>query len=154
MGNMLHYETSVLIIGSGFGGLSCALELWENGFKDIFLLAKSSPGDARSAEAAGGVNAAMAENDSAELHFADTFLAGDMLAEPEMVYEFTKKEPDEMAKLLGYGVNFHRDDDGKLTLRFSGGQTIPRTLFTGDEIGRGIIKPMGQKLMEYGIPVK
>ena len=61
----------VLIIGSGLSGLSCAIKLAENGV--CGTLVSPYPSErAQSVMAAGGINAALAGDDSPERHAEDT----------------------------------------------------------------------------------
>ena len=74
----------VLIIGSGLSGLSCAIELAENGISS--MLVSPYPSErAQSVMAAGGINAAMGQDDSAERHAEDTLKSGGNLAGKEAV---------------------------------------------------------------------
>ena len=53
----------VLIIGSGLSGLSCAIELAENGVRSTLVSPYPSE-RAQSVMAAGGINAALGQEDS------------------------------------------------------------------------------------------
>ena len=65
---------TVLIVGSGIAGLSCAVRLAEQGDKAVLVSPYPSE-RAQSVMAAGGINAALdtkGENDTVECHIEDT----------------------------------------------------------------------------------
>lgn len=61
----------ILIIGSGLSGLSCAIQLAENGISSTLVSPYPSE-RAQSVMAAGGINAAIGVDDSVNQHAEDT----------------------------------------------------------------------------------
>ncbi|MEV6443068.1 FAD-binding protein [Amycolatopsis sp. NPDC051716] len=79
--------TSVLVIGTGGGGLRAAIELAEHGV-DVLTVGKRAKSDAHTTLAAGGINAApatMDPEDSWQQHAAETLEESYLLADPETV---------------------------------------------------------------------
>ena len=69
----------VLIIGSGLSGLTCAIDLAENGIRSTLVSPYPSE-RAQSVMAAGGINAALGNDDSPAQHAEDTFKSGGDIA--------------------------------------------------------------------------
>lgn len=129
--------TSVLIIGSGGGGLRAAIELAERGV-DALVLSKRSKSDAHTALAAGGVNAALATmdpRDTWQQHAADTLTESYLLADPRIVRIVTEGAARGIGDLERYGMPFAREEDGRISQRFFGAHTWRRTAFAGDYTG-------------------
>ena len=87
---MLDHTTDikdVLIIGSGGSGLRAAIEVKKSGL-EVIVIGKREKNDSHTVLAAGGINAAFGnldKNDSWEYHFADTYIEGYGLGEPELI---------------------------------------------------------------------
>ena len=117
---------NVLIIGSGLSGLSCALELAKNGIRSILVSPYPSE-RAQSVMAAGGINAAIGEDDSPSRHAEDTLKSGGDIASLEAIMGLCSGAEDIVRSLEDLGVVFSRDDSGKVALRAFGGQSRNRT---------------------------
>ncbi len=84
-------ETDVIIVGSGFSGLSAAIEAYDAG-ANVIILEKMHTLGGNSILAGGGVNAVDPKlqipqgiEDSADLHFRHTLEGGEYLGDPEKV---------------------------------------------------------------------
>ncbi|WP_300532601.1 L-aspartate oxidase [Maricaulis sp.] len=96
-----------LIIGAGIAGLWAALKLAP---KPVTLLTGSPLGEgSASAWAQGGVSAALASDDSAALHAADTVRAGAGLVAPEAAQAMAEGAAVEVEALAALGAPFERD---------------------------------------------
>lgn len=139
-------STAVLVIGTGGSGLRTAIELSETGV-DVLVVGKRPRLDAHTALAAGGINAAlgtMDPDDSWQQHAADTIKESYYLADPHTV-EIVAREADQgIRDLERYGMDFSREDDGRISLRYFGAHTYRRTAFAGDytglEIQRALVR--------------
>jgi L-aspartate oxidase len=80
-----------LVIGSGIAGLRAALSLAEIG--TVVILTKADPRESNTGYAQGGIAAAMAADDSPELHARDTIAAGDGLCVPAAVEVLVSEGP-------------------------------------------------------------
>ena len=112
----------VLVVGSGVGGLTVALET--PGLR-VGLLTKTALGRGGSSPMAqGGVAAAVGPGDSPAAHAEDTLAAAAGLAVPERVRILTEEGPARVAALLALGTRFDRDDGGDLAQRRQGHRTL------------------------------
>lgn len=128
---------NVLIIGSGLSGISCAIDLAENGI--CSTLVSPLPSErAQSVMAAGGINAALGSDDSPESHAADTLKSGGFIAGKKAVSGLCSAAPDIVKWLDGLGVMFSKDNDA-LSLRALGGQSHNRTAYAGSSTGKQIM---------------
>ena len=128
----------VLIIGSGLSGLSCAIELAENGV--FSTLVSPYPSErAQSVMAAGGINASLGSDDSPEQHAEDTLKSGGYIAGEAAVSGLCSDASDIVLWLERLGVVFSRTDDGAVALRAFGGQSRNRTAYAGASTGKQIM---------------
>ncbi|MBR5187179.1 MAG: FAD-dependent oxidoreductase, partial [Clostridia bacterium] len=128
----------VLIIGSGLSGLSCALELAENGIRSTLVSPYPSE-RAQSVMAAGGINAALGKDDSPERHAQDTLNSGGNIAGNEAVSGLCSAAPEIVRWLDSLGVVFSRDENDEVALRAFGGQSRKRTAYAGASTGKQIM---------------
>lgn len=148
-------STTVLIIGLGGAGLRAAIEFTERGI-DCLAVAKRRKDDAHTTLAAGGINAAlgtMDEQDSWQQHAADTIKESYYLADPHTVEVVTKNAARGIEDLDRYGMNFHREEDGRISQRYFGAHTWRRTAFAGDYTGLEIQRTLVRRAQELEVPV-
>lgn len=148
-------STTVLIIGLGGAGLRAAIEFTERGI-DCVAVAKRRKDDAHTTLAAGGINAAlgtMDEQDSWQQHAADTIKESYYLADPHTVEVVTKNAARGIEDLDRYGMNFHREEDGRISQRYFGAHTWRRTAFAGDYTGLEIQRTLVRRAQELEVPV-
>ena len=131
----------VLVIGSGVGGLTVALET--PGLR-VGLLTKTELGRGGSSPMAqGGVAAAIGPGDSPAAHAEDTLAAAAGLAVPEPVRILTEEGPARIAALLALGTRFDRDGAGHLALGREAAHGCPRILHAnGDATGFEIVRAL------------
>ncbi|GHG03866.1 MULTISPECIES: L-aspartate oxidase [Amycolatopsis] len=147
--------TSVLVIGTGGGGLRAAIELAERGV-DVLAVGKRAKSDAHTTLAAGGINAALATmdpEDSWQQHAADTLKESYLLADPETVRIVTENAARGIEDLERYGMPFAREADGKISQRFFGAHTYRRTAFAGDYTGLEIQRTLVNRAAQLGVPI-
>ena len=131
----------VLVVGSGVGGLTVALETPD--FR-VGLLTKTELGRGGSSPLAqGGVAAAIGPGDSPAAHAEDTLAAAAGLAVPERVRILTEEGPARIAALLAMGTRFDRDSAGHLALGREAAHGVPRILHAnGDATGAEIVRAL------------
>ncbi|HET6711363.1 L-aspartate oxidase [Amycolatopsis sp.] len=147
--------TSVLVIGTGGGGLRAAIELAERGV-DVLAVGKRAKSDAHTTLAAGGINAALATmdpEDSWQQYAADTLKESYLLADPETVRIVTENAARGVEDLERYGMPFAREADGKISQRFFGAHTYRRTAFAGDYTGLEIQRTLVNRAAQLGVPI-
>jgi len=147
--------TSVLVIGTGGSGLRAAIELAELG-TDVLAVGKRPKHDAHTSLAAGGINAALAtmdEEDSWQQHAADTIKESYYLADPRTVQVVAQGAQRGVEDLERYGMNFAREEDGRISQRFFGAHKFRRTAFAGDYTGLEIQRTLIRRAEQLKIPV-
>ena len=147
--------SNVLIIGSGGAGLRAAIEAKQQGM-DVVVLGKRQRTDVHTVLAAGGINAAFGnvdKDDSWEQHFADTYIEGYGLSEPEVVEIMAKESPSIVEEIDSWGANFAKLENGKIDQRFFGAHTYRRTCYSGDYTGRSILFALINKAKSLDIPI-
>lgn len=134
----MHPEsTDVLVIGAGLAGMATALSLPPH--LRVAMLSKGPADDCASAWAQGGIAAAQAADDSIEAHVQDTLVAGAGLCAPDAVRRILAQGPAAIDWLLGLGVPFTRDEDGRsLHLTREGGHGARRIAHAADATGRAV----------------
>jgi len=133
-----------LVIGSGIAGISFALKASRYG--TVALLSKSSLDDTNTAYAQGGIAAVTYSPDSFEKHIADTIVAGDGHCNVAVVEKVITEAPQQIEELLGWGIDFDRDGDGKFDLHREGGHSENRILHHKDNTGYEIQQALIRKL--------
>ncbi|MFQ3680093.1 MAG: L-aspartate oxidase [Pseudanabaenaceae cyanobacterium] len=139
---MEKHRFDVVIVGSGAAGLYTALRLREYGGPQlsIALLAKRSQKRSASRWAQGGMAAAIALDDSPELHAGDTLTAGAGLCEPEAVHILTTGARAQIERLVQqYRVAFDRTPTGELALTLEAAHSRRRVLHAADATGKALI---------------
>ncbi len=131
----------VLIVGSGVGGLYTALSLPED--VSVLVLSKKSDTLSNSNLAQGGVAAVLSfENDSFDLHYEDTMIAGSRENDPDAVNVLVHEGPDDVRKIMQYGVDFDKNPDGTVQKTLEGGHCRRRIVHHKDTTGAEIVKKL------------
>jgi succinate dehydrogenase / fumarate reductase, flavoprotein subunit len=143
----------VLVIGAGLAGQRAALAAAEQGVS-VGIISKVHPVRSHSNAAQGGINAALAEDDSWESHAFDTVKGSDYLADQDAVEIMTQEAPKELLHLEHLGVTFHRNEEGKLGTRAFGGASAARTYYVADITGQAIMHVLYEQLMKFSDEVK
>ncbi|MBW1638373.1 FAD-binding protein [Microbacterium resistens] len=148
-------STTVLVIGTGGSGLRAAIEVAEQGV-DVVAVGKRPRHDAHTSLAAGGINAAlgtMDAEDSWQQHAADTLKESYFLADPRTVEIVTRGAEEGIRDLERYGMNFAREQDGRISQRFFGAHTFRRTAFAGDYTGLEIQRALVNRAEQLDVPI-
>ncbi|AZT96015.1 FAD-dependent oxidoreductase [Brevibacterium aurantiacum] len=148
-------STSVLVIGTGGSGLRAAIEVAESG-TDVLAVGKRPKDDAHTSLAAGGINAALATmdpDDSWQQHAADTIKESYDLANPRTVEIVAQGAEQGIADLERYGMDFAKEDDGRISQRFFGAHTWRRTAFAGDYTGLEIQRTLIHRAEALNVPI-
>ena len=136
----------VLVLGSGVAGLTTALEAARQGLTTV-VLTKGELSLSATRYAQGGVAAALAAPDSADLHLADTLTAGAGLCDVEAVRVLVTEGPDRVRDLAALGAHFDTEpgpEGDQLLLAREGGHSLARVVHaggdaTGAEIERALV---------------
>jgi len=128
-------QTDFLIIGSGIAGLSLALNLAERG--RVSVVTKKALEDSNTNYAQGGVASVLGDDDSFDLHVADTLAAGAGLCRRDVVEMVVREGPARIRDLESLGVAF-TTEAGRLALGLEGGHSRHRIVHNADHTGREI----------------
>ncbi len=131
-------NSDIFIIGAGVAGLYTALKLAPRPVTVITARPLGKGGATPWAQ--GGLAAAVGENDTPNLHFADTMQAGAGLVDPEAASLLVDAGPGAVEDLVKFGVQFDRDSDGNLVLGREAAHCRDRIVHaTGDQAGAAIM---------------
>ncbi len=146
------YEYDAVIVGAGLAGLAAAKELKEAG-KRVAVITKLHPLRSHSGAAQGGINAALGEDDSTELHEFDTVKGSDYLGDQDAIELMCSKAPETIRWAERMGAVFSRDDEGKIARRPFGGQSKPRACYAADRTGLTLLQTIYEQAFRAGIEV-
>ena len=147
MNNYLTDISNILVIGCGGAGLRAAIEVKKNNLS-VKVLGKRPKNDSHTVLAAGGINASFGNLDhcdSWEEHFADTYLEGYKVGDPDLIEIMAKKAIDAVTEIDNWGADFEKLENGKLNQRYFGAHTYRRTCFSGDYTGQSILNTLLNK---------
>jgi L-aspartate oxidase len=144
-------QTDVLIIGSGIGGLSTAIQLAQQRPQlRIDVLTKTQERESNTRYAQGGVAAVWdVDVDNFEKHVADTLDAGAGLCDEEIVRIVVEEGPDRVREIIEWGTRFDKESDGDYDLGREGGHSENRILHYKDLTGWEIQRALSAKAAEY-----
>jgi L-aspartate oxidase len=144
----------VAVIGAGAAGLYTALCVARAGAA-VTLVSATPLAGASSYWAQGGLAAALAAGDSAELHLQDTITAGRGAVRASAARVLVQEAPDAVRDLIGLGVSFDVDRSGELSLGLEGGHSQRRIVHAGGAAtGRRIIRQLSAVAAQHpGIEV-
>jgi L-aspartate oxidase len=120
----------VTVVGAGAAGLYTALIAAEHGAR-VALVSRSPLAQSASYWAQGGLAAALAPEDSAELHARDTVVAGRATCSEQAVGILCSEAPDRVHELEQRGIAFDMSPQGELLLSLEGGHTHRRVAHAG-----------------------
>lgn len=143
---MQNYKTDILIVGTGASGLFATLHCPSD--KNILMITKDAVENSDSFLAQGGICVLRDENDYNSF-MEDTLKAGHYENRRESVDIMIRSSREVINELIGYGVDFARQENGELNYTREGCHSKARILFhediTGKEITRNLLKAV-QKL--------
>ena len=138
-------DLDLLILGSGSAGLSAAVRAAAGPGLRVGVLTKAELEQSATRWAQGGVAAVLTtDEDSPDLHLADTLSAGASLCDVDAVRVLVQEGPRRVQDLIALGAVFDTDNDGNLLRAREGGHSIARIVHaggaaTGWEIERALV---------------
>jgi succinate dehydrogenase / fumarate reductase flavoprotein subunit len=144
----LSSKKRVIVVGGGLAGLACTIKLAELGVAvDLFSMVPVKR--SHSVCAQGGINAcneiARQQGYSEWIHFDETALGGDFLADQPPLLEMTTWAPRIIDLLDRMGVPFNRTPEGQRELRLFGGSLFKRTFFAGATTGQQLLYALDEQ---------
>jgi L-aspartate oxidase len=133
-------DADVAVVGAGAAGLYAALTVTAHGARAVLVSATPL---ARTASywAQGGLAAALAVDDSPDLHREDTERAGRGLVRTSAAAVLCREAPGAVVELERLGVRFDADRHGALALGLEGGHSRRRVVHAGGSAtGRRVVR--------------
>ncbi len=145
-------KKSVIVVGGGLAGLSAAIKLAEHGVH-VDLISMVPVKRSHSVCAQGGINAcneiARQQGYSEWVHFDETVLGGDFLADQPPVHEMANWAPKIIDLLDRMGVPFNRTPEGQRALRLFGGSLFKRTFYAGATTGQQLLYALDEQTRRW-----
>jgi succinate dehydrogenase / fumarate reductase flavoprotein subunit len=133
---------TVIVVGTGLAGASCAASLGAQGFKVRSFCYQDSPRRAHSIAAQGGINAAKDfanEGDATRRLFVDTIKGGDFRSREANVWRLAELSANIIDQAVAQGVPFAREYGGQLATRSFGGVLVQRTFYARGQTGQQLL---------------
>jgi L-aspartate oxidase len=142
-------EADVVVVGAGGAGLYTTLTAARLGAR-VALVSATPLAQTASYWAQGGIAAALAVDDSPELHLDDTERAGRGLVRPSAARVLVREAPGAVAELERLGVRFDADRRGNLSLGLEGGHSRRRVVHAGGSAtGRRVVRQLSALVVEH-----
>src|SRR5919201_562567 len=139
----------VRVVGSGASGLAAAVSAERAGAR-VALVSKGALQSCNSAKAQGGIQAALGEDDSPDVHAEDVWKSSHETADMRLVRILTGEAPSAIRWLEENGVEFTRENGGYRLAR-CGGASRQRLLQVGDRTGHAITTALRDAVEASGI---
>ncbi len=141
-------QADVAVVGAGGAGLYAALTASAEG-ASVVLVSATPLARTASYWAQGGIAAALAPDDSPDLHRHDTEIAGRGLVRPSAAAVLCREAPRIVTELERLGVRFDLDPDGALALGLEGGHSKRRVVHAGGSAtGRRVVRQLSALVAE------
>jgi L-aspartate oxidase len=139
----------VVIVGSGLGGLSVALNLAQT--NRVALIAKRALTDGASDWAQGGIAAVLDSADSVDAHVQDTLVAGASLCDETATRYIVEHSRAAIDWLIEQGVPFTRDDSSELGFHLTreGGHSHRRIIHAADATGHAVMTTLIERVRTH-----
>ena len=142
-------EAEIAVVGAGAAGLYAALTAARSGVR-VALISATPLAQTASYWAQGGIAAALAVDDSPDLHREDTERAGRGLVRPSAAAVLCREAPRTVAELERLGVRFDADRAGNLALGLEGGHSRRRVVHAGGSAtGRRVVRELSALVVEH-----
>lgn len=142
---MKNYKTDILIVGTGASGLFAALHCPSD--KSILMITKDTVENSDSFLAQGGICVLRDENDYNSF-MEDTLKAGHYENRRESVDIMIRSSREVINELIGYGVDFAKQENGELNYTKEGCHSKARILFHEDITGKEITSKLLKKVQK------
>src|SRR3954454_16821242 len=142
-------RADIAVVGAGAAGLFTALTAATAGAR-VALVSATPLARTASYWAQGGLAAALAADESPELHLADTERAGRDLVRRSAAQVLTDEAAERVHELVPMGVTFDADRFGQLALGLEGGHSKRRIVHAGGSAtGRRVVRQLSALAVEH-----
>src|SRR4051794_28902814 len=142
-------RSDLVVVGAGAAGLFAALTAAREGAR-VTLVSARPLAETASYWAQGGAAAALAVDDSPQLHLEDTLKAGRGLTRYAAAQTLTDEAAERVHELQELGVHFDADRHGDLALGLEGGHSRRRIIHAGGSAtGRRILRALSAAAAEH-----
>jgi L-aspartate oxidase len=141
-------DADLAVVGAGAAGLYAALTGARSGAR-VALVSGTPLARTASYWAQGGLAAALAADDSPDLHREDTERAGRALVRSSAAAVLCREAPRTVSELERLGVHFDGDGHGNLALGLEGGHSRRRVVHAGGSAtGRRVVRQLSAVVVE------
>ncbi len=141
-------QADIAVVGAGAAGLYAALCAARER-ASVVLVSATPLAQTASYWAQGGLAAALAADDSFELHLQDTERAGRALVRHSAAEVLVREAPERVRDLQSLGVRFDADRFGRLALGLEGGHSVRRIVHAGGSAtGRRVVRQLSALVAE------
>jgi L-aspartate oxidase len=141
-------DADLAVVGAGAAGLYAALTGARSGAR-VALVSATPLARTASYWAQGGLAAALAVDDSPDLHRQDTERAGRAMVRTSAAAVLCREAPRTVAELERLGVHFDADRHGNLALGLEGGHSRRRVVHAGGSAtGRRVVRQLSAVVVE------
>src|SRR5215217_4068768 len=141
-------EADLAVVGAGAAGLYAAYTGAQRGAR-VALVSATPLARTASYWAQGGLAAALAVDDSPDLHREDTERAGRGLVRPSAAAVLCREAPRTVSDLERLGVHFDADRHGNLALGLEGGHSRRRVVHAGGSAtGRRVVRQLSADVVQ------
>ncbi|MGH2834771.1 MAG: L-aspartate oxidase [Solirubrobacteraceae bacterium] len=142
-------RADVCVVGAGAAGLYASLCAAREG-ASVVLLSATALAQTASYWAQGGLAAALASDDTPELHLADTERAGRGAVRRSAAQVLVEEAPGCVHDLEALGFRFDADRRGRLALGLEGGHSVRRIVHAGGSAtGRRLLRELSALVVEH-----
>ena len=156
-------KPKIIIVGGGLAGLMAVVKAVEAGWP-VQLFSVVPVRRSGSVTTQEGINAALdakGEGDSPEVHFEDTIIGGDFLANQELPRQMCFKAPEIVSLFDRMGVMFNRTPEGWIDFRRvggahsmggahgMGGAKYCRTAYAGHTTGQQLLYALDEQVRRF-----
>jgi succinate dehydrogenase / fumarate reductase flavoprotein subunit len=150
LSNLDIHTYDVVIVGAGLAGCAAAREVQASGLS-VAVITKLHPLRSHSGAAQGGINAALSEEDSVDLHIFDTVKGSDYIGDQDAIELMCSKAPETIRWAERMGAVFSRNEEGKIGQRPFGGQSKPRACYAKDRTGLTLLQTIYEQAHRDGV---
>ncbi|MDD2698581.1 MAG: FAD-dependent oxidoreductase [Arcobacteraceae bacterium] len=142
----------VVVVGGGIAGLMASIEA-KTAHNKVALITKGNIFKSNSSLASGGINAVLDSSNNEEIkkHIKDTVESAKGLEDLKAIMYMCKNAGRIVEKLVSYGVEFDKNEDGSIAQRSFGGGSSKRTCYVGDKTGSAITATLIKKAKSVGV---